>query len=230
MQNKTAILIFARSAKVESNCKLLHVNSAVNKRLHQALYNKTLQTVQETALPYFIFDEKKQTGSYLGEALSNAYQNIFDKGFENVISVGSDCVNLSGKEILQAQQLLKQNKNVIGPDARHGAYLIGLNKNNFCKQKLSALRWSTGFVLHDLLRYFDGFNAQVQQLGLLSDINNIRDLIILFKKILVTPFIKFIFLLLLKCNNFRLITRTSFHKLFFSFSLVLRGPPAFSKI
>jgi len=77
-----------------------------------------------------IFDKRLQQGSDLGERMSNAFQNGFKDGFENIIIIGSDIYELATKDLLEAFDALEQNEFVIGPAEDGGYYLLGMKVYN----------------------------------------------------------------------------------------------------
>ena len=76
MTKKTAILIFANSAKEEANANPLQIVL-----FFETLTNETINKVKQTGLPYFHFTEKQQIGNSFGARFTNAIQSVFDKGF-----------------------------------------------------------------------------------------------------------------------------------------------------
>lgn len=77
-----------------------------------------------------IFDKRLQQGSDLGERMSNAFQNSFEDGFENIIIIGSDIYELATKDLLEAFESLEQNDFVLGPAEDGGYYLLGMKAYN----------------------------------------------------------------------------------------------------
>lgn len=172
MKPSTAILIFARTAQAESCAKRLHANSHVNQKIHAALLSKTLSVVKACGKPYFFIDEHAQNGHTFGQRLADAFAQVFAKGYQQVLAIGSDCVALNNKDLKAACQLLSQNNAVVGPDSNHGLYLLGLNLKNFNPERLANLNWQRQNILGDLTQYFTQQNAQVFHLKKLDDVNN----------------------------------------------------------
>ena len=226
MEKNTAILVFARSARHEMRYKILHANKRVNQQLHTALFNKTITTVEATGLPYFVIDEKQQNGLTFGEKFTNAFEKIFNIGYENVIAVGSDCVNLSTLQIDTANKNLQNNICTFGPDFHNGIYLIGLNKNCFNKEVLASLNWCSKKLLSQLSNYFQTNNILLHHLQKLADVNISQEFSYILKKEIHSSFIKFICHLLLSLNRLFSPDNISFRKTSCKLSLILRGPPA----
>ena len=103
--NQTAILIFANSAEFEAIQKPFQSSQL----LFDALNLQTLKVVKKTGIPYFLSSEKNQTGNSFGERFTNAIQSVYDKGFENVITIGNDTPHLQSQHILKAVENTQTN-------------------------------------------------------------------------------------------------------------------------
>ncbi|WP_462255099.1 DUF2064 domain-containing protein [Ferruginibacter sp.] len=228
MQQNTVILIFSRSAKSESICKKLHTDHKKNIQLHQALYNKTISITKETKLPFIIIDELQQQGSNFGEKFCNAAEYCFDKGYTNLITIGSDCATLSATDILTANSQLQNNTNVIGADNRGGFYLLALQKKYYQRGIFLNLNWCSSQLFKNITAHFkDNLNASFHILQYKQDINNAGNLNALRKQALPDNFIKLLSLLSISIYN-RFYSTTLLLQQFFYNSPALRGPPTFS--
>lgn len=167
----TAVLIFARSTKKEAEIKLSKGDHR-DYTLANFLNQKTILIVNKTGLPHFLIDEEQQVGNTFGERLANAFQTVFDEGFENVISIGNDCVGLTADDILHTEDILEYESAVIGPDLRKGAYLIGMRKSVFNLDRFTKLPWQSKSTFHALTEYFPKYFL----LEIKSDFNEIDDL------------------------------------------------------
>ncbi len=127
ISHKTAILVFARSSKEETVHKSIY-NGA---QLFDSLTDYTLEIASKTHLPYFHFSEEQQIGDTFGERFINAIQAVFEKGYEQVITIGNDTPQLKVSHIIEAEKQLSSNKSVLGPSADSGFYLMGLHKSQF---------------------------------------------------------------------------------------------------
>lgn len=175
---KTAVLLFAQSEEVESAVKPIAYSAKRNVLLWKKLNNRVLKTIEKTKLPYFISNETNQFGVGFGDKLTHAIQNLFGKGFENVIVVGNDCVALKSTHILQATKELQTNSLILGSDYDGGAYLIGVTKKNFDANCFTNLAWQTKHVFRDLQDLYQ--NQSIGYLTALNEFNTQSD----FKKAL----------------------------------------------
>lgn len=172
----TAILLFAQSEKTESASKPIVSYKKQNVLLWKKMNEKVLRSVQKTKLPYFISDENSQVGNTFGEKISHAINSVFAKGFQRVIVIGNDCLELKSHHLLEAGKQLQTNDLVIGADDHGGAYLIGLSKSGFNADEFSGIAWQTPSVFETLQAVFS-----IQSIALLprlTDCNNSFD----FKK------------------------------------------------
>lgn len=67
-----------------------------------------------------------QKGSDLGQRMNNAFDELFDKGYERVCIIGSDCPYLTHDILENAFNRLSERDIVIGPTRDGGYYLLGL--------------------------------------------------------------------------------------------------------
>lgn len=168
---KTAVLVFARSSKEEA------VNKSIfrGEQLFDALTNHVLETVSKTQIPYFHFSEENQIGNDFGERFTNAIQEVFEKGYHQIITVGNDTPQLNASDILEAEKQLRTNTSVIGKSADGGFYLMGLHKSQFDKDTFQQLSWQTSKVSKQLLKLLSQRNTEIFQLPTLLDIDTQAD-------------------------------------------------------
>ena len=110
LSQKTALLIFSRSIEEE----LRHKPFLAQKSLVNSLYKHTTDIAKQSGLDVIFYDESKQYGINFGSRFSNALENIFNSGYQNIIAIGNDCPQLKVDHILQAQKALLNNETIIG--------------------------------------------------------------------------------------------------------------------
>ncbi|WP_047550770.1 DUF2064 domain-containing protein [Psychroserpens sp. Hel_I_66] len=169
--NQTAILIFANSAEFEAIQKPFQSSQL----LFDALNLQTLKVVKKTGIPYFLSSEKNQTGNSFGERFTNAIQSVYDKGFENVITIGNDTPHLQSQHILKAVENLKQNDIVLGPSKDGGFYLMGLKKSHFNVETFLKLPWQTSALSRSISKAVQSQRIKLSYLEFLSDIDTLLD-------------------------------------------------------
>ena len=172
MNSKTAVLLFANSAEVDSSRKQF----SNGKVLFDKLNRNVVQKVKKTNLPYFIITEKKQHGQNFGERYHNALKTIFDKGFDNVISIGNDTPQLKTAHILKAHTSLLKSKTVIGPSTDGGFYLLGIDKNTFDQLDFKNFSWQSPQLFNQFQSALKKLNQNVICLARLADVDEVEDL------------------------------------------------------
>ena len=96
-----------------------------------------------------IFDKKLQQGEDLGIRMAKAFQEGFTAGYERIIVIGSDMLDLNQNDLQNAFSELKKNDFVIGPAEDGGYYLLGMNR--FKPELFVKKNWGKETVLADTL-------------------------------------------------------------------------------
>lgn len=176
--DKIALIYFSRSTKGEADQKTFALQSTKRQRLSivNFLNRKTLETLRETRLDILYFNEHNQVGRTFGEKISHAFESAFSQGYTAAISVGNDCLDLHTIDFQSISKSLLNEKCVLGPTYRKGAYLIALTKDAFNKKAFSALNWQTSDLASDLLLYFSSRKADIVVLETLRDVNTTSDI------------------------------------------------------
>lgn len=115
-----------------------------------------------------------QCGNDLGNRMENAFKNIFDKRYENVLIVGSDCFELTSEIIEVAFSLLEKNEVVIGPAKDGGYYLLGMKK--MYSSIFQHINWSTHEVFDQTLQKIKSLDLSYDLLPVLRDVDTVDDL------------------------------------------------------
>ncbi len=118
-----------------------------------------------------------QKGTGLGERMSNAFDDIFSKGYRKVIIIGSDCLEIATRHIDQAFDFLNDCDVVIGPAQDGGYYLLGMKK--MYMQFFQNKSWSTGKLLPETLADISQLRLSYHLLPVLSDVDDEKDLYLL---------------------------------------------------
>lgn len=222
-----AIIFFSLKASQEGQVKkILSANCRKNEALSAAFINRTEKILAEVGLPVFRFDQNNQKGNDFGHKLANAYQEIFDLGYQSVIAVGNDSPELVNTDWEQIQQQLTNGKLVIGPTLRGGTYLIGLSRKDFEKEKFATLSWQTNSLFSQLKEYGIARKAQFNILRKIRDINTYFDLKILIRNEFLDLAIKKLVLLIIALKEDLVIKKP--HFIIFSTILLespFRAPP-----
>lgn len=115
----------------------------------------------------------------LGQKMFTAFAHLLNKGYEKVLIVGSDCLELSPEIISTAWEHLEDNSAVIGPAEDGGYYAIGFRfeKENACDtQTLEKVflgkQWSHHAVFDEAC---DALKQQQKRYALLPTLNDVDE-------------------------------------------------------
>ena len=120
-----------------------------------------------------IYQTAYQIESDLGGRMENAFEQLFLKGYERLLIIGSDCYELTQEIIEHAFELLNTSDAVIGPAKDGGYYLLGLRK--MIPQLFSDVAWSTDEVFSATVKTLENLNLTYSTTPILSDIDTIED-------------------------------------------------------
>lgn len=223
MLNSTAIIFFTRSDATE--CAGKKFGQGFN--LFHSLNRCTLKTIKSTQLPYFVVTEREQIGDSFGERFISAIQDVYNKGYHNVITVGNDTPHLTKAHLLKTAEQLKNKPLVLGPSKDGGFYLMGLNKSYFNPTTFLKLPWQTANLTKSITRLITKKCASVVFLETLQDIDNVNDIWFILRD-KTHSIIKILKQLLLKIvlNTSKLIRSQSFFLTsYFTSSFYNKGSP-----
>lgn len=189
---KSALIIFlkypelgrskTRLAKDVGNANALKVYIEILELTHmiskQLYFDKYLfyDKVSANKMPWGddIYQTAYQIESDLGGRMHNAFEQLFSKGYERLVIIGSDCYELTQDIIEQAFELLNINDAVIGPAKDGGYYLLGLRK--MIPQLFTDVAWSTDKVFSTTVKTLKNLEFSYSTTEVLSDIDTIEDL------------------------------------------------------
>lgn len=117
-----------------------------------------------------------QQGDDLGQRMARTFAELFRKGFETVVLIGSDIPGLDTRYLQAAFGQLQQHDLVIGPALDGGYCLIGCHRKHFCPALFEDLPWSTGRVLAMTLAAAEAAGLRTGLLPPLQDIDTLDDL------------------------------------------------------
>jgi uncharacterized protein len=121
-----------------------------------------------------------QQGGHLGERMGESIQQVMDRGFSQVLLVGTDLADLQPADFDEAFQALDEGCSALGPAADGGFYLIGLDRP--CPSAFQSEVWSTGAVFARTERLLVHAGLRVKRLRERRDIDSPEDLEILEEK------------------------------------------------
>lgn len=186
-----ALIIFVRNpelGKVKTRlAKTVGDNKALD--IYKQLLQHTLDITINLAIDKYVFyaDEIPgndmwkndrycrllQKNEGLGEKMLHAFQLIFNKQYEKVIIIGSDCIELTQEIISNAFDSLDDHDVVIGPANDGGYYLLGMKKVH--EILFINKQWSTDNVFDETVKDLKHLRLRFHKLPQLIDIDTEED-------------------------------------------------------
>lgn len=133
------------------------------------------------ALPWSVM---AQEGDHLGRRMARAFQELFHRGYEAVLLIGSDVANITVKDLQDAFTLLEHRKAVLGPAEDGGFYAVGLRRP--CPEAFSSPHWGTSQVFQRTLSLLQTHGLTPALLPMRHDVDRVEDLV----RVLQNPFFR----------------------------------------
>ena len=197
-KHQEALIIFAKNpeaGKVKTRLAATIGDEAALIVYHRLLFH-TATVTGELAMDKFVFYSEQiihqdiwenklffkqiQKGNDLGERMENAFEDLFDKGYDKIVIIGTDCPVLTTGIITSAFTCLDTHNVVIGPAGDGGYYLLGMKQMHV--SLFQNIPWSTNTVLVDTMYRCDALKLNYASLSTLNDIDVEKDLIYFEKK------------------------------------------------
>lgn len=176
--DKTAILLFSRTAHEEAACKtfLPHHGKRKNIAVAQELINHTSHIIRQSGLPFFTCFSPQQSGINFGERLANAVASIYAAGFERVITIGNDSPFLTVDLLQNTAKQLESQPLILGPSTDGGVWLIGMQREAFQQEQFTILPWETDDLLTAWQDYASRLVGSIYLIQEATDIDTAKDL------------------------------------------------------
>jgi glycosyltransferase A (GT-A) superfamily protein (DUF2064 family) len=146
------------------------------RKLSSILTHHFYNLAKKTTATTFLVDTYLQKGKNFGERISNAFADVYAKGFDNVICIGNDCLELSLAQLEIAISQTEIGKVILGPTADGGTYLMGIPKAYFNQVSFSKIKWQTTQTFKNLHQLFLSQKANILETELLIDIDGEKDI------------------------------------------------------
>ncbi|EGV43423.1 glycosyltransferase [Bizionia argentinensis JUB59] len=188
--SKSALIIFTRNPEL-GKCKTRLAKTIGDEsalEIYKHLLNHTVEIAKNVTADRYVFysemiqdndiwhpeffKKKRQEGLDLGERMENAFSELFQLGYEKVLIIGSDLLDLNAEIVTEGFQKLNQHNYVLGPAEDGGYYLFGMKRLHpkIFKNK----DWGTQTVREATLN--DLKNETVYLLKTLNDIDTFEDM------------------------------------------------------
>jgi rSAM/selenodomain-associated transferase 1 len=197
MKNKNALIVFQKNAVLGKVKSRLAATIGEKKALeiYQSLVRHTyleISKLEDVDVVIFFSDFLEnnavagfkpylleiQVGEDLGKRMSNAFQKLFQKGYQKVIIIGTDCPEITAKDISEAFMSLEKKEVCIGPALDGGYYLLGMC--GYYEALFQNIPWSSSEVTKITLEILNFHQVSYELLKTLRDIDTEEDLIAIF--------------------------------------------------
>ena len=189
---KAAIIIFVKNPELgqvkKRVAKTLGDENAL--RIYEQMLDHTNSITRALSTEKFLFYNKKvdrndiwendiyqkdiQQGIDIATRVQNAFKKVFKLGFEHVLIIGSDCLELDERIIRLAFRQLEHFDSVLGPTKDGGFYLLGMNDLYPELFKLSG--WGTPDLSAETQNSIQKIGKTCFMLSELAGINTVEDL------------------------------------------------------
>ena len=167
--SRTAILLFSRSPRQEALHKQLAGSHSY--RVSKALLQHSIREAKRSGIEVCTILGPQQHGHTFGERLANAAEDVFSRGFDQLIIIGSDSPELSAALIQKAHAQLRTNQVVLGPAKDGGFYLIGLSALAYQREAFIRLAWETDQLQTSVQSYLQELALSAHFLPTLLDLD-----------------------------------------------------------
>lgn len=179
MFNKTAIILFANLPEFEARAKSLSAFSSqkATRQISRVLTQHFYHLAQQSSANVFLIDSYHQQGKNFAERITNAFNDTYSKGYENVICIGNDCPSLTLNLLEKAVEEVENNKIVLGPTKDGGAYLIGIPKSQFTASAFEQIKWQSSQTYQNLKNLYQSIKEDILETEILTDIDQSDDIL-----------------------------------------------------
>lgn len=172
-KQSTAVLVFQESSKQIASMRNMAKNMS-KKQAHflvQRLNERASGIAKKANLPVFTFEA--ESAQNFGKQIQEAFQNVFDSGYNNVIAIGNDCPTLQANDLIEVSNKLISKDFVLGPAMDGGTYLIALSREVFLQTDLNKITWQSDQVFIEVKKNLNEFEGSV--LGVKRDMDTWAD-------------------------------------------------------
>jgi rSAM/selenodomain-associated transferase 1 len=117
-----------------------------------------------------------QNGVDLGERMKNSFTDVFTKGFQRAVLIGSDSPDLPKKYIEQAFLILQTKDVVLGPTVDGGYYLIGFHIDTFTPCIFEDIQFGNQTVFQETEMKIKQAHRSLGLIPIWNDVDTIADL------------------------------------------------------
>lgn len=178
-KNRTALMVFSLSAAREAERKQVFGRNRerATTDFFQLLIDDTQLLARQSGLDVIWMGENQQRGRDFASRFSNAFQDLFDRGYEQVISIGNDCPHLKKGHLQRSVKQLENNDWVLGPAEDGGVYLLGITKKAFDREGFQRLPWQQKELYAAIEKLFSASQIESFSFAPLDDLDDFTDVL-----------------------------------------------------
>lgn len=192
-QPKRAVLLFTRAPEQEATHKqIVGTSYAERLALYYTFITQAMREATATGADVVVATDEPhftgfagatcnfhQRGKAFGERLTFAAQAAFALGYDEIVIIGNDCIDLTSERLKEAFASLTNHKLCFGKAQDGGVYLIAARREvrAVLPKLFAACRWETAQVQKDLMDAASGCACSFVMLGVLNDIDTASDII-----------------------------------------------------
>jgi uncharacterized protein len=109
----------------------------------------------------------------LGTRMKEAFREQLNQGATSVVIIGSDCLDLRPRHLLEAFRLLQTQEVVVGPSTDGGYYLLGMNQLH--EGLFENMPWSQPTLMEHTRAFMENAGLRYAFLEPLTDIDEWSD-------------------------------------------------------
>lgn len=220
MRSNTAILFFYREEIREAEARSWTSSLRLNRNLAHRLLNHTRKCLSSSSISVFNLPDHDQCGQTFGERITNGIQKAFNIGYERLIVIGSDTIDLTVKDIESAGEHIANGQHLIGPAKDGGVFLFTMDRQSFDHGALLNLPWCSDALCTELEAYYAAREKTVNRLIEKADLDSGINL---FSPYFIHAALSLIMGLFVSWN--RCVNADFGHVNFFDQEMPRRGPP-----
>lgn len=158
-----ALIIFVKNLRVENfNIKL---GNTMALEIYKSMAFHTYKATRKLNCDKFIFYSQQieehdiwsgkqffkcvQQGENLGDKMCNAFEQVFDRGYKQIITIGSDCLEITSEILYNSFMHLAYKDIILGPAKSGGYYSLGMKTLH--KKLFENIGWNTPSALRDTM-------------------------------------------------------------------------------
>lgn len=173
-ESKIALMVYGKTACIQAKQKQLFgiKNEKKSYQLFEQLDQHAQVISEKSNIDYVLIYDHEIHGNTFGERYTKAFESVFAKGYDYVISIGNDIPGLNENHIQLAASQSLQHQAVLGPTQDGGDYLIAIHRDSFDSDSFAKLPWNTNILHNALTAYLEIKGQMVLQLDELIDIDD----------------------------------------------------------